>query len=219
MLLDVIHFLKDIDQIIFHYIDALGVYFYLLLFGVVFTKTAFVILTFLPGDSTVFTSGALAANSKLDLMVLFFMFILATALADSNNYFIGRSFSKLHKKKTKRSLLFRFLPDNALDKAHQFLVDYDRIAITLSRFVPLMRTMTPFISGYTKISYWTFLRYNFLGAVIWTTVWLGAGFILGNIPWVEDNLVFTLGIISVFVFAFTGYAYLKQLKKKHKVTL
>lgn len=211
MLLDIIYFLREIDQLIFHYIKELGNYIYILLFAVVFTKTAFVILTFLPGDSTVFTSGTLAAIGKLDLMILFIIFIAATTLADSNNYYIGKFVRKIP---PKRNLFMRFISESATEKAHQFLIEYDRVAITFSRFVPLMRTMTPFISGYTGFSYWKFLRYNFFGAIIWTAVWLFGGFLLGNIPWVEDNLVLTLSVISVFVFGFTGLAYMKQFKKK-----
>lgn len=211
MLLDFINFLREIDQVIFHYIKELGLYIYILLFAVVFTKTAFVILTFLPGDSTVFTSGTLAAIGKLDLLTLLILFIVATALADSNNYLIGKTVRKIP---PKRNIFMRFISEETTSKALLFLQDYDRVAITFSRFVPLMRTMTPFISGYSGFSYWKFLRYNFIGAVLWTIVWLGGGFLLGNIPWVEDNLVLTLTIISIFVFGFTGYAYIKQFKKK-----
>lgn len=214
MLLDFINFLREIDQVIFHYIKELGLYIYILLFAVVFTKTAFVILTFLPGDSTVFTSGTLAAIGKLDLLTLLILFIVATTLADSNNYWIGKTVRKIP---PKRNIFMRFISEETTRKALLFLQDYDRVAITFSRFVPLMRTMTPFISGYSGFSYWKFLRYNFIGAVLWTFVWLGGGFLLGNIPWVEDNLVLTLTIISIFVFGFTGYAYIKQFKKK-KIT-
>lgn len=211
MLIDIIHFLREIDQIIFHYIKELDFYIYFLLFAVVFTKTAFVVLTFLPGDSTVFTSGTLAALGKLDFLILFILFIVATTLADSSNYFIGRSVRKIP---PKRNILLRIVSEQSTQKAQTFLQKYDRVAITFSRFVPLMRTMTPFITGYTNFSYSTFLRYNFIGAVLWTTVWLGSGFLLGNISWVENNLVLTLSIISIFVFAITGVAYLKQAKKK-----
>ncbi|WP_274309923.1 DedA family protein [Solibacillus daqui] len=215
MLLEIIQFLREIDQVIFHYIEELGIYIYLLLFAVVFTKTAFVILTFLPGDSTVFTSGTLAALGKLDLIVLFILFIVATTLADSNNYFIGRSIRKIP---AQHNLFMKIVSEDKVQKAQHFLENYDRVAITFSRFVPLMRTMTPFISGYTNFSYSTFLRYNFVGAIIWTTVWLAGGFVLGNVPWVEDNLVLTLGIISVIVFGITGFAYIKQFRKTQVAT-
>ena len=215
MLLEIIQFLRVIDQFIFHYIEELGLYIYLLLFAVVFTKTAFVILTFLPGDSTVFTSGTLAALGKIDLLALFVLFIVATTLADSNNYFIGRSVRKIP---PKRNLFLRIISEEKAEKAQQFLQDYDRVAITFARFIPLMRTLTPFISGYSNFSYSTFFRYNFIGAVMWTTVWLGTGFILGNIPWVEENLVLTLGVITAIVMIFSGLAYMKQMKKKKQVT-
>lgn len=212
MLFDIIQFLREIDQVIFHYIEELGLYVYLILFAIVFTKTAFVVLTFLPGDSTVFTSGTLAAMGKLDLLVLFILFIVATTLADSNNYLIGKLVRKIP---PKGNLIMRVISEEKTEKALHFLESYDRVAITFSRFVPLMRTMTPFISGYSNFSYSTFLRYNFLGAVLWTTVWLGAGFILGDIPWVEQNLVLTLSIITVIVLLFTAFAYLRQTKKKN----
>lgn len=212
MLFDIIQFLREIDQVIFHYIEELGLYVYLILFAIVFTKTAFVVLTFLPGDSTVFTSGTLAAMGKLDLLVLFILFIVATTLADSNNFLIGKLVRKIP---PKGNLIMRVISEEKTEKALHFLESYDRVAITFSRFVPLMRTMTPFISGYSNFSYSTFLRYNFLGAVLWTTVWLGAGFILGDIPWVEQNLVLTLSIITVIVLLFTAFAYLRQTKKKN----
>lgn len=210
MLLDIIQFLRGIDQVIFYYIEELGLYIYLLLFAVVFTKTAFVILTFLPGDSTVFTSGTLAALGKIDLVVLFVLFIVATTLADSNNYLIGRSVRKIP---PKRNLIMRVVSEEHVQKAQHFLQQYDNVAITFSRFVPIMRTMTPFISGYTNFSYSRFLRYNFIGAVLWTTVWLGSGFILGNVPWVEENLVLTLTIITALVMLLSALAYLRQIKK------
>lgn len=209
LILDFLHFLREIDQIIFHYIDVLGLYIYLLVFVVVFSKTAFVILTFLPGDSLVFTSGTLAAIDKLSLITLFFLFIIATTLADSVNYSIGKFFSK-------KNFFSRLLPESAIERSSHFLISYDRVAITFSRFVPLMRTMTPFISGYTKFSYWTFLRFNFLGAILWTTVWLGSGYLLGNVPWVEENLVLTLTIITFLVFAFSGVAYLNKFGQNRK---
>lgn len=211
MLLDIIQFLREIDQVIFYYLEELGLYVYLLLFAVVFSKTAFVILTFLPGDSTVFTSGTLAAMGKIDILILFILFIVATTLADSNNYLIGKL---VRKTPPKRNLITRFISEENTQKALKFLENYDRVAITFSRFVPLMRTMTPFISGYTNFSYRIFLRYNFLGAVLWTAVWLGAGFILGDIPWVEQNLVLTLSLITIIILLFTGFAYLRQMKKK-----
>ncbi len=87
---EIVEFLRMIDTELYYYIKKFGVYIYILLFAVVFTKTAFVILTFLPGDSLVFASGTIAALDKLDVFTLFILYFVATTLADSNNYLIGK---------------------------------------------------------------------------------------------------------------------------------
>ena len=202
-----------IDTELYEYIQKFGTSIYFLLFAVVFTKTAFVVLTFLPGDSLVFASGTLAALDKLDVLTLFLLYFIATTLADSNNYLIGKI---LGKAQSEKSFLFRFISSNNLTSAKKFIEDYDRVALTFSRFVPLMRTLTPFISGFTQYPYVKFVRYNMLGALVWTFVWLFTGYALGNIPWVEDNLMLTLLIISAAVLVPTIYAYLKQMMKNRK---
>ncbi|KGR84999.1 DedA family protein [Lysinibacillus odysseyi] len=211
---EIFEFLRAVDTELYYYIKKFGILIYFLLFAVVFTKTAFVVLTFLPGDSLVFASGALAALDKLDIIPLFVLYFIATTLADSNNYFIGRLFGRVPQEK---SLLFRFISSDVLTRAKTFIEDYDRVALTFSRFIPLMRTMTPFMSGFTQYPYKKFVRYNVAGALLWTFVWLFSGYALGNIPWVADNLMFTLLLISAVVLIPTIYAYVKQMAKNRKL--
>lgn len=211
---EIFEFLRAVDTELYYYIKKFGILIYFLLFAVVFTKTAFVVLTFLPGDSLVFASGALAALDKLDIIPLFVLYFIATTLADSNNYFIGRLLGRVPQEK---SLLFRFISSDVLTRAKTFIEDYDRVALTFSRFIPLMRTMTPFMSGFTQYPYKKFVRYNVAGALLWTFVWLFSGYALGNIPWVADNLMFTLLLISAVVLIPTIYAYVKQMAKNRKL--
>ena len=211
---EIVEFLRMIDTELYYYINKFGVYIYILLFAVVFSKTAFVILTFLPGDSLVFASGTIAALDKLDVLTLFILYFTATTLADSNNYLIGKLLGNVPQEK---NIVFRFIPDTAVARAKQFIQDYDRVALTFSRFVPLMRTMTPFISGYTKYPYFKFIRFNIIGAFLWTAVWLFSGYALGNIPWVADNLMFTLLLISAVVLVPTVYAYFRQMLSNRKL--
>lgn len=211
---EIIEFLRMIDTELYYYISKFGAYIYILLFAVVFSKTAFVILTFLPGDSLVFASGTIAALDKLNIFTLFIVYFVATTFADSNNYLIGKWLGNVPQEK---NILLRFIPDTTVASAKQFIQDYDRVALTFSRFVPLMRTMTPFISGYTKYPYFKFVRFNIMGAFLWTLVWLFSGYALGNIPWVEDNLMFTLLLISAIVLVPTVYAYFRQMLSNRKL--
>ena len=211
---EIVEFLRMIDTELYYYINKFGVYIYILLFAVVFSKTAFIIFTFLPGDSLVFASGTIAALDKLDVFTLFILYFAATTLADSNNYLIGKLLGNVPQEK---NIVFRFIPVTAVARAKQFIQDYDRVALTFSRFVPLMRTMTPFMSGYTKYSYFKFVRFNIVGALLWTAVWLFSGYALGNIPWVADNLMFTLLLISAVVLVPTVYAYFRQMLNNRKL--
>ena len=210
----IIEFLRMIDTELYYYISTFGIYIYMLLFVIVFAKTAFVIFTFLPGDSLVFASGTVAALDKLDVTFLFFLYFVATTLADSNNYLIGKLLGNIPQEK---NIVLRSMPNTMVVSAKQFIQDYDRIALTFSRFVPLMRTMTPFISGYTKYPYAKFIRFNTIGAFLWTVVWLFSGYALGNIPWVEDNLMFTLLLISATVLIPTVCAYFRQMLNNRKL--
>lgn len=207
-------FLQSFDSEIFYYIDQFGIYIYIILFAIVFGKTGFVILNFLPGDSLVFACGTLAAVGQLNIWTLFFLFFFATLFADSNNFYIGRIFRKIQNNR------FRFLqiiPQHTLDKAKKFLDQYGNIAITFSRFIPLMRTMIPFIAGFTGYQYKEFFKYNVMGAFSWTIIWLGTGFALGNVPWVEDNLMLTLILITLIMFIPGIYGFITQFHKNKSV--
>ncbi|MCM3572834.1 VTT domain-containing protein [Mesobacillus subterraneus] len=207
----IIQLMKNIDSSLHYYIDEYGAAIYILLFLIVYFKTAFVILTFLPGDSMVFASGTLAATGDLDFKILFMLFAAATILGDSQNFFIGKQLGKLN---SENHFLYRLTSDKSIGKAKVFLSDYGRVAITSSRFVPLMRTSVPFVSGYTGYEFKSFLSYNLIGGLMWTAFWLTAGFLLGNIAWVENNLFLTLLMVSSTAFIPAIIGFVKQYKKR-----
>jgi membrane-associated protein len=207
----VIQLLKNIDSSLHYYIDEYGAAIYIMLFLIVYFKTAFVVLTFLPGDSMVFASGTLAAAGDLDFKILFMLFAAATILGDSQNFFIGKQLGKLN---SENHFLYRLTSDKSIGKAKVFLSDYGRVAITSSRFVPLMRTSVPFVSGYTGYEFKSFLSYNLIGGLMWTAFWLTAGFLLGNIAWVENNLFLTLLMVSSTAFIPAIIGFVKQYKKR-----
>lgn len=209
------NFLKTIDTELFRYIEEYGLVMYIFLFFIVYAKTAFIVLTFLPGDSTVFASGTIAATGHLNVWVLFLLFFFATILGDVQNYTIGMLIKRA---KSGRFSLLNYIPEQTITRATDFLERYGKIAITFSRFVPLMRTTVPFVSGLTSFTFRDFLLHNFLGALIWTNIWLFTGFALGNIPIVADNLALSLILISFIglIPAMIAFAleYIKKYTKK-----
>ncbi len=167
---------------------------YLILFLIIFAETGLVVTPFLPGDSLLFAVGALCAVTSLNIYFLLILLPLAAILGDNTNYWIGHWFApKLFKNKD--SKIFK---QQYLDKAHDFYDKYGPIAITLCRFMPILRTFVPFASGMAKMKFGTFTLYNILGGILWTTLLLLLGFFFGNMPFVKEHFEFVIVGIIIF---------------------
>jgi len=215
-MVEIFDLIKTIDENLYFYVKKYGTTIYTILFFVVFFKTALVITPFFPADSLMFASGTLAAVGLLDIKWLIVIFLIAGILGDSQNFFIGYSIKKT--KKPTSSFFFQKISGTAFEKATNFIQKYDIVAITFSRFILFVRTLIPFIAAYTKYPYTKFLFFNSIGAILWVAVWLGTGFLLGNIPIVANNLTLSLFILTIIVFIPAIIAYLRQHKRLKKLT-
>jgi membrane-associated protein len=119
------------------------------LFAIIFAETGLVIAPFLPGDSLLFTVGALAAreNAAINIWAISFLLLFAAVLGDAVNYHIGRFIGpRVFKKEAsaeKPTLLEKLLNRKHLDRAHAFFEKYGGKAVILARFVPIVRTFIP----------------------------------------------------------------------------
>ncbi len=181
---------------------TLGVY--ALLFAIIFAETGLVIMPFLPGDSLLFTVGALSvATDKrpavFDPWLISLTLIIAGVLGDAVNYHIGKALGpKIFRGEAGTGWYSRLLNRKHLDRAHAFYETHGGKAIVLGRFVPIVRTFVPFVAGAGLMNYRTFFVYNVFGSVLWIGVCVGAGVLFGNIAWVKKNFeAVVIGIIVV----------------------
>ncbi|MFH0816920.1 MAG: DedA family protein [Methanobacteriota archaeon] len=173
---------------------------YVFLFLVVFCETGLVVFPFLPGDSLIFAAGALAATGSFDVWLLFVVFASAALLGDTVNYWIGHYFGpRLFKREDSR--IFR---KDYLNKAHTFYERHGAETIVLARFVPVIRTFAPFVAGMGEMNYRKFIIYNVSGGILWVSVFLSMGFLVGNQPFVQDN--FGLVLIAMILISFVPMA-------------
>lgn len=188
----VLHIDKNLELLISQY----GVWLYLILFVIVFCETGLVVTPFLPGDSLLFAAGALAASTgQLNVFILWVLLCVAAILGDTVNYAIG--------KKLGISIFSdnaRVLKTQYLRKTEAFYEKHGNKTIILARFVPIVRTFAPFVAGVGSMQYRRFITYNVIGGVVWVTLFLTVGYLIGNIPIIKNNFsLVTILIIIVSV--------------------
>ena len=185
----VIHLREHIGELIAYY----GPHIYTIFFLVIFCETGLVLTPFLPGDSLLFTAGAFAALGQLNIWLMFGLLSVAAILGDTVNYWIGHYVGP--KVFTTRS---RWLKKEHLDRTHAFYEKHGGKTIFLARFIPIIRTFAPFVAGIGRMSYGYFLSYNVFGGIIWTGLFLWAGYFFGNLPFIKRNFSFVvLAIILI----------------------
>jgi membrane-associated protein len=215
--MEFLHFLLELltntKEVLLVLFQQYGIYIYAILFLIIFVETGLVVMPFLPGDSLLFTAGMLCAMpSGLNIWVLIPLLIGAAILGDNINYFVGKFFNQ---KVLGWEIGGRRLVKQAwLDKTEDFFKEYGTKAIILARFVPIVRTVTPFVAGVGKMKYSTFLPYDIFGGLLWVSSVTIIGYFLGQIPFVEHNLEkFIIGIVVLSVLPMV-WAFVKtQLKK------
>lgn len=161
-----------------------GTLVYLVLFSVVFFETGIVVTPFLPGDSLLFVAGALTAQQVFEPSILIPALVTAAIAGDTVNYAVG----SVIRRRAIDSERLRFLKAEYVERTRSFFDRYGPKTIVLARFVPIVRTLAPFIAALGKMEYGTFLKYNIIGGLLWVLSLVGAGYTLGSLPLVSDHL-------------------------------
>lgn len=191
--MQLIDFLLHCNQYIGQFIQEYGNFIYPILFIIIFCETGLVFLPFLPGDSLIFAAGTFAAIGKMNFWLLIVIIIMSAILGDTVNYEIGKHFGKkiLNNKK------FKLIKDENLKKAEDLVKQYGGTAVLLARFMPIIRTIVPFVVGIGELHYPKFIKYNAIGGIVWVSLFLTMGYLFGNIKAVQEH--FTLIIIAIVI--------------------
>jgi membrane-associated protein len=198
---ELIDFILHFDKHLVEIVRLYGPWVYGILFAIVFAETGLVVTPFLPGDSLLFATGALAGAGVLNFWLAAGLLLVASIVGDAVNYAAGRYIGpRAFAATDTTSWTHRLLNRNHLQRTHEFFERYGGKAVVLGRFVPIVRTFVPFVAGAGAMTYSTFAFYNVTGAFLWIGVCMGAGYIFGNIPIVKENFsLITIGIVIVSV--------------------
>ena len=210
-MLDTIPGLIDLFIHIDDYLPALvasyGNLIYAILFGIIFCETGLVITPFLPGDSLLFVSGAIAGMGGLNIAILLILMSIAAIIGDTLNYFIGKFIG--HKI---LALNLPMIRQEHLDKTHQYFEKYGGVTIIIARFAPFVRTFAPFLAGMGAMEYKRFIAFNLIGGILWVSTFLLAGYFIGTIPIVQDNMSLVALVIILISLLAVGTIILEILR-------
>jgi len=193
----IIDFILHIDKNLALIINEYQGYTYLILFAIIFAETGFVVTPFLPGDSLLFAAGALIAvgNTGLNIFILGLILIAAAFTGNTVNYELGKFFGiKVFKPENKVLKLEYY------NQTHAFFEKHGGNAVILSRFVPIIRTIAPFVAGVSRMPFLRYTLYNIIGGASWIILLLSAGYFLGTIPFFKTHFsLVTLAIIFISI--------------------
>ena len=211
-----LHLLKDplttLQDILAHY----NMLTYAILALIIFIETGLIVMPLLPGDSLLFAVGLLAASTgKLEIQIIIPLLIGAALLGDNVNYFIGKYFSKFVKSR-ERILFFK---REYITQTEEFYKNHGGKSVIIARFIPIIRTIAPFVAGAGSMKYPKYIIFCIIGGTLWVTSLTLAGYFLGSNEWVKHNFEkVVLGIVFISITPMIWhFARVKLLKQPQSI--
>jgi membrane-associated protein len=165
---------------------------YLLLFIIILLENGVPPMIWLPGDSLLFLSGMLVAAGNLDFPTLITVFMVAAFCGYQLSYLLGHRLGL----PLINSHFSRIITEKTLKRSNEFYYRWGKAAITVGRFIPVIRTITPFLAGISSMNRSHFIAYNILGAIIWPLTVCGSGYLCGILPWLAVYRELIFGVVS-----------------------
>ena len=209
-----VDFFLHIDEHLNTIATNYGTLTYAILFLIIFCETGLVVTPFLPGDSLLFAVGALAArpDSPLNVFFIFALLGVAAIVGDTVNYLIGHFFGR-----KVLAMNLPFVKPEYIERTNAFYEKHGGKTIILARFVPIVRTFAPFVAGIGSMNYSRFILFNVVGGILWVAIFVFAGFLFGNIPFIQQNFEWVaVAIVLVSVLPMV-YEWLKSRRERPSV--
>lgn len=185
-----------LDKSLEHIVSLYGVWVYAILFAIVFCETGLVVTPFLPGDALLFAVGAYAVShpgAGLEWPVAMCLLVVAAILGNLVNFAIGGALGgRIFKEKA------LVLKKDYLNRAHAFFEKHGPKAVILARFLPIFRTLVPFVAGMAAMNRARFTLHTVIGSLLWVVLMMVSGVLFGRISWVQKHFeAVVLGIIVI----------------------
>ncbi len=183
---------------------------------IIFAECGLLIGFFLPGDSLLFITGLFIAQDYIDTPIWVAALLLAVSavVGNATGYWIGyKAGPRLFNRPDSR-----FFRQEYVDKTHEFFERYGARAVVLARFVPIVRTFITAMAGVGRMDFKVYMTYSAIGGVLWGAGVTFLGYLLGNVPFVKDNIeLILIGVVFVSVLPIV-YEYIKHKRETKAAT-
>ena len=208
-----IDMILHVDEALINLIRDYGPGTYAILWAIIFCETGLVVMPFLPGDSLLFAAGLFSRPNKgLDIKVLLVLLPTASIIGDTVNFHIGKFFGK----RLFKSDDARIFKKSHLNRTKEFFHHHGAKTIIIGRFVPIVRTLAPFVAGMEAMTFRKFFPLSVIGALVWVFICCLAGYYFGGIPWVEQNFEKVILIIVGLSLLLIAKEFIGTLRKDRK---
>lgn len=180
------------------------------LFGIVFAETGLLVGFFLPGDSLLFSVGVASGASGINVYMLAGLLMIAAIAGDNVGYFLGRHAGPMIFSRPKS----RFFHPDHLHRTKIFYDKYGPRAVVYARFIPIIRTCTPFVSGVARMHYPRFLTFSLMGGAFWIAFMTTLGYQLGRIAFIQRN--FEKAVIAIVLLSLVPVVLEARKAAKHR---
>lgn len=177
-----------------HILSSLG---QLAVFGaalIIYLETATILGSILPGDSLLFLLGLGLATylTEFNIIAAIAIVFVAAVAGSQTGFALGHKFGPRLFKNTSTF----FFNQKTVTRTQQFFDRFGPRSIVIARFVPILRALIPMFAAIAHFDPRRFFLLNLLGGFIWTAGLMGAGYFLGNIEFVRQNVeAFVIGFV------------------------
>ena len=193
--------------------------------GIIFMETGLLIGLVFPGGEVVFLAGMAASsagadvlgNAKLSTPLLFLTAPIAAIVGGEVGYWFGRKYGRKFFERPDT----RFFNQNMVRRVEKLLAQYGpRKALVFGRFIPFARTLLNPTCGVVLLERKLFSTWNAIGAIIWTQVAMGIGYLLGEAlgDKARSYMYMVVGIIVLITLIPMVYGLFKEWRTKHHLS-
>ncbi len=192
--------------------DTYGTAFFWVSLVIVFVECG-LFFPILPGDSLLFAIGIFIAGGEMQVNLVVAIAALWVAAFGGNvvGYEIGRALGTPLRERNGRVIKKEYF-----DKTTAFFEKHGAKALVLGRFVPIVRTYITVVAGIGRMNRRHFFTWSAVGAALWVVIVTLAGYFLGGIPLVRDNLeaaILLIVFLSVLPMAFEFLRHRREAKR------